>query len=781
MPFRPTLVSIALTAFGLLWAQPTVQAQGTKQRSLRMGEMALSLASEPSPPAPVASLLSGQGQPLRQREVSLKQLGVPKPIALRGVDSDSAVGVSVRVDEMVVAAKLRLTFTLSPALLPGLSHLKISLNDEVLHTVLAEKGKLGVPQTVELPLDPRYFTDYNQLRFQLIGHYTVDCESPHHSSLWASISDESQLVLTLQPVALRNDLAQLPLPFFDPRDNQTVKVPFVLGANPNRELLKAAGSVAAWLGMLASYRGGHFPALANALPDGHGIVLATNQHRPDFLRDLPPVQKPTLTLIDHPVRAGKKLLLVLGQDEAQVQTAADVLALDRSGLSGASMQVAEFKHPDPRKPYDAPRWITTKRPVQLAELVNTPDQLELRGPVLNGVVNVNMRTPPDLFTWYAPAVPLNLSYRYSAHKFSDRGTLNISINNRFVKSIPLQSKDADNKDSRNLVDLPLLGEGALQVTSGLRIPSFLIVSDNQLQFDFDIPPPDMGRCSSAKPPEMRAVLDPQSTIDLTGFSHYAEMPNLATYGFSGFPFTKYADLAQTSIVLPEVPTPADISLYLAAVGRMAASTGYPGTRFQLLGSRQIGQAGDTDILVITQGDADGVLRQWGQHLPALVAAGQRSLRPLARALDSLSDWFSLQPVVRHTSTGGQTVLEGEGPLGAIVGFASPLREGRSVVALTGTDDAAMQTIADSLNRSGKVRNLRGDLAFLRGEAIESFRVNPVYYVGELTLWRRLWFEMHSHPVLLAFIGLGSGLMLALMAFVGLRATARRRLEVRNDD
>ena len=62
-------------------------------------------------------------------------------------------------------------------------------------------------------------------------------------------------------------------------------------------------------------------------------------------------------------------------------------------------------------------------------------------------------------------------------------------------------------------------------------------------------------------------------------------------------------------------------------------------------------------------------------------------------------------------------------------------------------------------------SLRGDLGLMRGDAIESFRIKPVYYVGDLPWWQRLWFHMHSHPLLLALVGIGTGLLLTFM-FVG---------------
>jgi hypothetical protein len=184
------------------------------------------------------------------------------------------------LDELVEAATLHLTFTFSPALLPELSHLEVLLNDEVLQTVPVDKTLAGKPQSIELALDPRYFTDYNRLRFKLIGHYTLECEFPTHSSLWASISNDSYLDLKLRQHPLRDDLALLPAPSRPARQPPGGRD---RGDQPRPApgVLKASGALASWLGTLAAYRGNHFQVLQNALPtDRHAVVLATNADRP---------------------------------------------------------------------------------------------------------------------------------------------------------------------------------------------------------------------------------------------------------------------------------------------------------------------------------------------------------------------------------------------------------------------------------------------------------------------------------------------------------------------
>ena len=283
--------STAAPWFGMLLAcgLASLSPASAQQKSAEKNIVPVSTSASPSAvslPAPTVENVAAL--PLRQWKSSFKSLGLRSPLTLRGLESEGSIGVDVRRDELVESARLHLTFTLSPSLLPTLSHLKVLLNDELLQTVVLSKEQLGKPQAVDLDIDPRYFTDYNRLRFQFIGHYTMECETPTHSSLWASVSNESSLTLALRQLPQRDDLALLPAPFFDPRDNRPVRLAFVYPNHPDLALLKASGSVASWMGMLAGYRGNEFATFEDQLPGRNAVVFATDAQRPAFLRDLPP-------------------------------------------------------------------------------------------------------------------------------------------------------------------------------------------------------------------------------------------------------------------------------------------------------------------------------------------------------------------------------------------------------------------------------------------------------------------------------------------------------------
>jgi len=307
--------------------------------------------------------------PTRTQTLSLRDLGQYGALQLHGVDGFTDLPFGVRLDEVVVQARLRLHINYSPALLEQLSHLKVTLNDQVVAAVPLSKAQAGTDVSKDVDLDPRLFTDFNHLQLQLIGHYTLECEDPSHSSLWLSIGDQTELELTLRPLVLQDDLALLPAPFFDRRSGARLDLPVVLAAKPSLGTLHAAGVVASWFGTQADYRSARFPALLNTLPQKHALVFATNSERPDVLA-LPQVDGPTISIIDHPQNPAIKLLVIQGRDDADLEKAADALVLGQIVLGGSSAVVTQLDTGVRRLAYDAPKWLRSDRPVKLGELVD---------------------------------------------------------------------------------------------------------------------------------------------------------------------------------------------------------------------------------------------------------------------------------------------------------------------------------------------------------------------------------------------------------------------------
>jgi len=702
--------------------------------------------------------------------LTLRQMGSYGPIALRGVDQARTLDIGVRLDEVVTAARLKLVFTYSPALIFPLSHLKITLNNEVIATVPLDEKDAGRPVTREIELDPRFFTDFNHLGLQLIAHYTLDhCEEPLHSSLWADISPATTLTLTKAHMTLPDSLALLPAPFFDRRDNRRVTVPFVLPASADAPTLRAAGVVASWLGALASYREARFPVARAAPQDSNAIVFALPGNAPAGL-NLPEIKGPSVSIVPNPASPGHKLLVLAGRNAQDLQTATNALVLGKTAMAGSRTQVQSADIGKPRQPYDAPAWAPTDRPVLFRELVSNPQDLQVSGNN-PGAIRVNLRVPADLYDWRRSDVQLNLRYRYTAPPTYDDSALSIDINDQLVRSYRL--KPLATRDDQNLVSVPLLSGTSANASSLIGVPAFRVGSNNQMQFGFHIDSQKTGLCTSTATNVARAAIDPDSTIDFSRFSHYTGLPNLAFFANSGYPFTRLADLADTAVVIPDAPTALDQEALLTLLGHMGKWTGLPSLRVAVVPAAAVESVRERNLLIVGTGSAAAILNKWGKSLPMLIERGKTEIALRDQRVHAWSNWLGGIDEDPVTPT-GRAILTADGPLAALVGFQSPYAEGNSVVAVTASADSHVADVLDALENPGKVAQMRGDLTVVRQEQVDGLRLGERYFVGDLPWYARIWVRVSAFPGLMAIAGLLAGLIVALSLFWTLGRLAARR-------
>ena len=73
------------------------------------------------------------------------------------------------------------------------------------------------------------------------------------------------------------------------------------------------------------------------------------------------------------------------------------------------------------------------------------------------------------------------------------------------------------------------------------------------------------------------------------------MPNLEIFANAGFPFTRFADLSETTVVLPATPTEQEIEAFVTLMGHFGRQTGFPALRVTVAGSDAM-QSGAQDRL-----------------------------------------------------------------------------------------------------------------------------------------------------------------------------------------
>lgn len=744
--------------------------------ALLIGVMPLSQAAVAPAPATQTTPPILPTAPVRESALGFDKIAPPPgAFMLRGTRPQGQIEFGVRSDEVATKALLTLNFLPSPALIPTLSHLKIYLNDEMVGLVTLTAEQLGKASEVQVPIDPRFISDFNRIRFELVGHYTNVCENPAYSSIWLDIGKESRLDLTLQKLPLTDDLSHFPEPFFDARDSRPMTLPMVFSATPDLTEQRAAGILASWFGTKVEWRGQSFPVLYNQLPaQEHAVVFATNDRRPDFLKDRPPVTKPTVEIVSQPGNPYQKMLLILGRDDNDLVTAVQGIAQGELLLRGPSSIVEALKPLADRQPYDAPNWVRTDRATTFAELQQYQGQLQSDG-LQPSPLNFTLNLPPDLFLIRARGIDMNLQYRYTSPVLDDGSRLAVHLNNQFVQDYPLTRK----KDrSKQLLRIPLV-QGLQDGSTSLTIPALRLDVVNQLRFDFDyaltfIGGTADGRCETVAPVTNHVLIDGSSTVDFSGYRHFIEMPSLRAFATAGFPFSRQADLAETLVLVSPQPKPEQVTAMLDALASISAQSGYPALKVRLTDNWAQAKDQDADLLMIGSLPAD--LKE-GNEVNLLVDAAKSWVKkPLRQPV--LND---VEGPAADRQPESQTTIVSAGPMAAVVGFQSPFFEQRSVVALLADSPRAWQLLTNAMNDSGKRSAMFGSVSIIRESGVNSLRVGETYYVGHLPWWERLWNALATHPLWLAVLAGVVVILFAVLVWRLMRAVSRRRLDDDEDD
>lgn len=734
-------------------------------------EAPVAAAAPPAVIAPVASPIAGRPPapaPFGRGAITLAldDFGVLEPIRLQGRSNTRGVGFSLRSDQVVSAARISIPVAYSPNLDPATSQLTIELNGQVVYATQINPVE-GTSQTIQFDVNPYLFLRDNNLVFKLSGRRVGDrgAKCGDDQTVWAQVSNKARIMLQVERVSLPPDLANLPMPFFDPRDASQLNLPFVFASRPSLATIEAAAVVASFWGVETSYRGAKFPTSFAMIPDADAVVFLTAEDRIAGL-DAPEILGPSVAVVQNPIDPQYRLLLVMGRDGKELLDAARALSLGANMVSG---QIAAVRAPTiaERKAYDAPRWVSTDRTVKLGEFVEA-NGLEGRG-LSPGVLTANMRTAPDFFAWGGNGVPMTVRYRTPGEQWIDldRSRLDVLVNDKFVASLPL-------RESRGVGLLSHSEKADFTAREGqVRIPPYLLYGQSKLQFYFDLRAREEGECPS-EPGEIRTAIDLDSEINLTQLHRFTRMPNLAFMAQSGFPFTKMADLSQTAIIL----SPDFNEKQLEALFRMMASfgdkTGYPAVRVRVAFPEAIDSFADRDLLVIGEYGRQPLLQQWSKF-SAIEFNGDMARIRSRSAMERITGNFA--SLAAGESPRDELHAPAKSLNGAMISFRSPLAKDRTVVFVAARDGAGLVSLAEALASKEDSPRFQGDFVMVSGENITSLAVAEPYYIGSLPPLMMLKWQIAQRAW--ATPGL-MGLSLLLLSG-GTFAAMRRRARVQKEE
>lgn len=570
-------------------------------------------------------------------------------------------------------------FEHSAALLPERSHLTVSVNDHPIGTVTlsADNVTLGKAD-VRIPRE--ILDDYNHLQFDVVQHYTDDCEDPFDAALWTRIQTSTWIELPYERNTVQAELLQWPFPLIDKLGYGPTAITMVTPGGPSRETVEAVGVLGFALGRLADYREVESadPVASAAEARTPALIVGTAAEVPEALA-LAGVtsladDQGLVALVPNPADPTLPVIIVTGGGPIGLDRAARALSgQDRyQVLSGAVSTVNELAPANPPPTRQNPLAAPPATKFTLADL-------GMSAQTVRGYYPANIRIPLRL-EGDALAQPGNTSvrvdYAYSAQLDDRLSTMEIRLGGLTLRSVPLDKTS-----------------GEAQASVVVPLPADLLEPSNQLDVVFHLFPREFDECERVSDKQIWGTVYSSTEITLPR-DHVAEMPDLGLLRHGLWPLTSLTPDGGTVAVLPDSPDGKALSAGLVLASRMGKLTHAPTPDFTLT------RAGDVSF-------AD----KKDKHFLLLVDLTANAL------------YDSLATSGRLTLTGGpdRLLVNGGGtllsaavgtPYGTIEEAFSPANDQRAVVVLRALRDDGLAPLVELVTDIGKVQKLDGNVSVL---------------------------------------------------------------------
>ncbi len=278
----------------------------------------------------------------------------------------------------------------------------------------------------------------------------------------------------------------------------------------------------------------------------------------------------------------------------------------------------------------------------------------------------------------------------------------------------------------------------------------------------------------SKPVKGKGAVLQESYLEFAGTAHWAVLPDLKLFANAGYPFTRMADLAETSVVLPTRPTSGELEVFLDLMGHFGGQTGYPVLNMSVTDAAGMSKDGRKDTLVLGSVDDQPALETLNSALPVGVDEKGLHIHDSEGFFRNAENaWWRVRSP-DHVQA-GELETQGSLPDALIEGAEWPRGSERSVVVVLLRDPAAAEKFAAAFAEYSQSPAISQSVSVLRGTSFSSYRIgDEVYRVGEIPLVARAEIVLTEFPWLMVLL---AAIFCYLMATL-LRAMVRRRARAR---
>ncbi|MDH4226926.1 MAG: cellulose biosynthesis cyclic di-GMP-binding regulatory protein BcsB [Deltaproteobacteria bacterium] len=693
-----------------------------------------------------ASVTTAQAETVKMPLSKLTAVQTPD---LRCTSGEFTIHVPVPDRWDVKRATVSVSYVSSPALTPDRSYILATFNGRPIG--VKKFGTVGLPGRFDGNVDPALFEPgYNTLNISVAQHYTLECERPCSPELWTKLELEKSTIeieYTLKPVPLK--LSEATEAIFDPKITPAGDITIVMQGRDS-ESVTLSGIVASGIAKRFDYRKVYFNVSKDLTDGKDNIFVGTGAEASALLakygQTFPKVDGPFIKLMHMPLKSGgvdktRALLVLTGRNKEDIKIAAETLTSMTIAFPGTSeLKVTGFKMPeikqyggrlvlDADKEFD---FKTLNIPTTTYEGFNPPP------------MDFNFRLPADFLIKQNQYAELVLNFAYGAGLRPD-SVLLIMLNGKTIRSIHLNNTGGDMIEKYKI-----------------NIPTYLFKPGGNIITFASILSVNAQECDLFQTRNMFVTVFDNSTFYFPQMGHFVELPALELFMLNGFPITRWPDGFGSTIYLTEKDDQY-ISAAYNLIGLISQKNGYPA--FGVTITYEKPDKYDGELIVI--GHVAGVPEEYRKLAPLKLT------NPLEVPYPVVRSWEEKKTFAYSTQEGGLGPDEG-----MFMQFASPYKEGRSVLFLTAATDDDVLKLSKALLDPEVQGEVKGDLVMVEFREpkykVTSLKVGESYTSGKLGNIGMIDYYLSSYPKLYIAVVIGLIIVLAFLAYYLMMRLRKRR-------
>lgn len=602
-------------------------------------------------------------------------------------------------------AKVMLRFRHSPALYATRSNLSVLINGVSVGTVPLNnrEGEIG---TAIYDIPTHLLQDYNEVVVAALQNNSPTCtQDPFDPSLWTEILPDSKLVFNFAPQPVALDFNQYPYPIFDELSLNPNRIAYLMPQTVDQTWLTAVARLQTSFGRFARYRPletRFVRSPADLEFDEKLIVVGTAGQ----YADLAGIQLP-LALQDQPkdeqgkaiaprtgllmlgsAPQGQPVLVASGPDGAAVTQAVQLLVQgrDRAIATGQTVLVDALTAVPAPAPRDWPGYLPDRSQFQLQDLTDflerPNEDVTVRGAEAP-TIEFDLRALPD--DTFLPGNSVTLRYSYGPQMNPLTSLMEVRLD-----GLPLGGKKLDKI------------EGEREQSLTVKLPEDKIRSNSKLQVLFQMDPRERRSCNRAVDQHLWGTVHSTTEFDLQRQAG-VELPSLERLQ-AGYPFAAPQDLSRTALVLPDDPSPEELSLLLEVAERLG----------------RLSRSEAIQLSAYEKRDLPDPVRD-NAHL---IALGSRARFPFKESLETGN--FALGSLWKRQRDASElrTLPDAEGVIREVI---SPWNRDRVLLMLSAQTPSGLGRVQDVFSRDGLFFQLQKDTALISAKEIDPSPNDPQDY------------------------------------------------------